>query len=433
MNKRFDISRRGFLKLGGGAVAAAAGARLLPGAVANLLQPAASVANATINPTYHLGGTDGWVAMPPSAPAISPYFPDTLAPSPFNTYVFGFRNLTGMTDGQITNQKNHAQLSAPILEATENVEMTIKLTNIGLALRPDLVDSHTMHWHGFRNAIPLFDGEPTSSLSVPIGRNITYYFNPHAAGTYMYHCHFEDTEHVHMGMTGTVFVRPTMGRNFAYNDASTGFDREFVMFLSEVWAEAHWDDAHIQLPDWTDYKPDFYLLNGRCYPDTLAPNGTGFDTDGYLNVPAAPNAHLQYQPISSLVRINAGEKGLLRFVNLGFLRQSMTLPGIKMRVVGKDATLQKNGSADKTFYTNTVTLGAGESYDASFQAPSYSSSAQVFTDTALPGSPTYNKYLLYNRNYDHLSNAGGAGAGGQMTEIRVYQPGTLAAQTSPNT
>lgn len=102
MNKRFDISRRGFLKLGGGAVAAAAGARLLPGAVANLLQPAASVANATISPTYHLGGTDGWVAMPPSAPAISPYFPDTLAPSPFNTYVFGFRNLTGMTDGQIT-------------------------------------------------------------------------------------------------------------------------------------------------------------------------------------------------------------------------------------------------------------------------------------------------------------------------------------------
>ena len=47
-------------------------------------------------------------------------------------------------------------------------------------------------------------------------------------------------------------------------------------------------------PDWTDYKPDFYLLNGRCYPDTLAPNGTGFDADGYLNVPAAPYQYLQY-------------------------------------------------------------------------------------------------------------------------------------------
>ena len=58
-----------------------------------------------------------------------------------------------------------------------------------------------------------------------------------------------------------------------YNDGdgSTGFDREFAMFLSEVWAEAHWADAHIQLPEWSDYRADFSLLNGRVYPDTLAP------------------------------------------------------------------------------------------------------------------------------------------------------------------
>ena len=29
------------------------------------------------------------------------------------------------------------------------------------------------------------------------------------------------------------------------------------MFLSEVWAEAHWADAHIQLPEWSDYHADF--------------------------------------------------------------------------------------------------------------------------------------------------------------------------------
>jgi FtsP/CotA-like multicopper oxidase with cupredoxin domain len=427
MNKRLHLSRRGFLKLGGGALAATAGARMLAGSASSLLRPEASVADAAIAPTYHLGGTDGWVALP-RTPAIPTYHPDPLAPDPFTTYIFGFRNLTGMTDAQVSAQKNHAQLSAPILEATENAEMTIKLTNIGLALRPDLIDSHTMHWHGFRNAIPLFDGEPSSSLSVPIGRNITYYFKPRNPGTYMYHCHFEDTEHVHMGMTGVVFVRPQMGRNYAYNDASTAFDREHVMFLSEVWAEAHWDDAHIQLPDWTDYKPDFFLLNGRVYPDTLAPSGTGYDATGYLNVPAAPYAHLQYQPISSLVRANAGDKVLLRFVNLGYLKQSMTLPGLKMRVVGKDATLLKNAGADMTYQTNTVMLGPGESVDAIFQAPAFSASAPVATDAV--GS--YNTYLLYNRQYDHLSNAGGAGAGGQMTEVRVYASG-VPAQTAPNT
>ena len=46
------------------------------------------------------------------------------------------------------------------------------------------------------------------------------------------------------------------------------------MFLSEVWAESHWADAHIQLPEWSDYRADFALLNGRVYPDTLEPNGS---------------------------------------------------------------------------------------------------------------------------------------------------------------
>ena len=130
--------------------------------------------------------------------------------------------------------------------------------------------------------IPFFDGEPTGSVSVPAGREFTYVYRPRDPGTYMYHCHVEDVEHVHMGMTGLVFVRPLQDGNtslypsgkYLYNDGdgSTGFDREFAMFLSEVWAEAHWADAHIQLPEWSDYHADFSLLNGRVYPDTLAPN-----------------------------------------------------------------------------------------------------------------------------------------------------------------
>ena len=75
-------------------------------------------------------------------------------------------------------------------------------------MRPDLFDGHTLHWHGFVNAIPLFDGVPELSLAVPIGRDLSYFYRPHDAGTYMYHCHFEDVEHVQMGMTGMVFVRP---------------------------------------------------------------------------------------------------------------------------------------------------------------------------------------------------------------------------------
>ena len=149
-------------------------------------------------------------------------------------------------------------------------------------MRPDLFDAHTLHWHGFRNVIPFFDGEPTGSVSVPAGTVFRYVYRPRDPGTYMFHCHVEDVEHVHMGMNGLVFVRPKQNGNtdlfpsgkYLYNDGngSTGYHREFAFHLSEVWAESHWADAHIQLPEWSDYRADFALLNGRVYPDTLAPN-----------------------------------------------------------------------------------------------------------------------------------------------------------------
>ena len=284
MNKM--ISRRDFLKLAGAGALTVAGVSVLPQFLRRTLA-VEQVAQAAGAPSLYFAGTDGWISLP-STRAIPPYFPDDLAPvaSPFNSYIFGFRNVTGMSDIQRAGQKNKAQHNAPLFWVDQfngSNEFSLQLTNLGLAQRPDLTDSHTLHWHGFRNVIPFFDGEPTGSISVPVGRNFTYIFRPRDPGTYMYHCHVEDVEHVHMGMTGLVFVKALQnGQNiggftqFAYNDGdgSTGYHREFAMFLSEFWAEAHWADSHIQLPDWTDYKPDFSMLNGRVYPDTLAPNGS---------------------------------------------------------------------------------------------------------------------------------------------------------------
>jgi FtsP/CotA-like multicopper oxidase with cupredoxin domain len=315
-----------------------------------------------------------------------------------------------------------------LLWINQEQDTTIKLTDLGFTIRPDLTDGHTIHFHGFRNAIPLFDGVPEMSIAVPIGRAFTYFYRPHDPGTYMWHCHFEDVEHVQMGMTGIIFVRPTMGPKFVYNHASTAFDREFAMFLSEWWAEAHFRGAHIQEHDWSEYNPDYWLLNGRVYPDTLEPNGGGTDaTTGDL-IPPAGRPNLKYQPISSLVRANAGDKVLLRFVDLGYQQHAMTLAGIPMKVVGKDATLLRNGSTDLSYNTDTIYLGPGESYDAIFTAPVFDNTAPIFTDSV----GTYNKYLLYNRNYGYLHNPGVAGLGGQATEIRIYAGG-VPAQTVPNT
>ena len=441
---RSGFDRRRFLQLAGGAAAACsftwAGKVLLP-------EPASGVAG---TPDLYLGGTDGWIHLPES-PAIPPFHPDNLAPDLMTTYIFGFRNVTKFFIGPqadttlLHNQKNHAQHSAPLFwvdqfNPASPKDFNVGLTNLGLALRPDLFDAHTLHWHGFRNVIPFFDGEPTGSISVPSGRQFIYAYRPRDPGTYMFHCHVEDVEHVHMGMTGLVFVRPLQdGTNlggftkFMYNDGdgSTGYDREFAMFLSEVWAEAHWADAHIQLPEWSDYRADFALLNGRVYPDTIEPNAPidgpsinaidfATDADGHL-VPPVGSPKLQNQPQSSLVRCNAGERVALRFANLGFRESAMSLTGIRMKVVGRDATpMVGRDSTDDSYETDTLNIGPGESYDVVFTAPDYQ------------GPGPFDTYMIYNRNFLRSNNLAPGGFGGQATEIHVYPAGTVGPQSFPN-
>ena len=62
------------------------------------------------------------------------------------------------------------------------------------------------------------------------------------------------------------------------------------------------------------------------------------DAGGDLVVPD-DRPDLQYQPHSALITCEPGENVLLRFANLGFKEAAMTLTGIKLRVVGRDATL----------------------------------------------------------------------------------------------
>jgi FtsP/CotA-like multicopper oxidase with cupredoxin domain len=103
--------------------------------------------------------------------------------------------------------------------------MKITLTNLGLVQRPDLTDSHTIHWHGFDIPSPLNDGVPEVSVAVPIGKQLTYFYRPHREGTYMWHCHFEDVEHVQMGMTGMVCTPGSVaGTTHTFNlVANTGY------------------------------------------------------------------------------------------------------------------------------------------------------------------------------------------------------------------
>ncbi|MDQ6920855.1 MAG: multicopper oxidase domain-containing protein [Candidatus Dormibacteraeota bacterium] len=382
----------------------------------------------------HVGFTDGIVSMPEGSEPVPPFFPDPGVPKPFTTYVMGIRDLTGMSEATMFAQKGHGAITGPFLFCEEGQDFQLHLHNLGLSERGDLIDSHTIHWHGFPNQIVYFDGVPDNSLAVPIGRELIYRYIPEDPGTYMYHCHVEDVEHVHMGLTGLVFVQPklnrTNGKKYAYNDPATQYDREYGFLLTEIDNHAHFNDRHVQDTDWSDYKAAFRLMNGRAFPDTLELNLDPTATSlGDLE-------RLRYQPHSSLIQANEGEKVLIRISNLGFEEHSMVLSGIEMNLIGRDAKPltagrpdygvdppTAGGRADISSQTYRLDIGPGESRDVIFTAPKFS------------GGTAPDLYPFYDRNYGFVNKeatAAGDGYGGQRTEVRVYPAGTLPEQTRPN-
>ena len=96
----------------------------------------------------------------------------------------------------------------------------------------------------------------------------------------------------------------------------------------------------------------------------------------------------------------------------------MTLTGIKLRVVGRDATLMRGrDGTDSSYETNTLAFGAGESFDAIFKAPPHS------------GGSGPDKYVLFNRTYTRADNL--AGGGGQRTEVHVHPDRDAAGAALP--
>ncbi len=441
------FSRRDFLKLGakGTLLAVLSAMSHLPPAQAALARPAgmagpalppARPAAATLN--LRLAATDGYISLPGRR-----IFPDpgNTGGDPFATpdehnglYAFGFVEvpLSDTIAEAINRVKGKVRGPAPIIGVNENDTLYITVLNAGLVGRPDLDDSHTIHWHGFRNPNAVFDGVPEVSIAVPPSREFPYFFRPKVPGTYMYHCHFEDSEHVQMGMDGIVFIRPAGAPNQAYADGSTAFDREYTLLLNEIDTTPHDNLINVQEFVWSNYDPNYWVINSRSYPDTLLTD------DDIVGTELAGR-----QPVSSLIQANEGETILLRMANLGYEQQTMQMQGLHMRVVGHDATFL----GPLAYQTHTIYIGPGEARDILFEAPGYNSSLPGGSDSNGP----YNVYWFKNHHpqrlvngaveNDNLAQAGSledidgnaVALGGQITQVRVYQGAdTLAPQTRPN-
>jgi manganese oxidase len=330
--------------------------------------------------------------------------------------------------------RGKAMMPGPPIWGIEGDILDISLFNIGFAFGSCVTDPHTIHLHGV-HAPNYYDGIPEISFGIPMwnpypldgdgcpilpkqggpsttftpandtnltqgvsgGNTFTYRMFCERPGTYMYHCHVEASEHVHMGMYGPMWIYPKSYGNVlqggaAYNNPLTSFSQEASMLLSDI--DSDWHDSILDLSTATaepnpftftpnpnppafnipDYRPNYWLLNGRSLPDTLMAGkwNQGYQPGLYVNPsastgtilnsqassltfynssqptlfagapsnwpapPAGKNLYPPRQPVQTYVIASVTEKVLIRLHNMGFQYQAMHFHGVMPNIVGKD-------------------------------------------------------------------------------------------------
>jgi FtsP/CotA-like multicopper oxidase with cupredoxin domain len=337
----------------------------------------------------------------------------------------------------------NGNIPAPLMAIDEDDEFFLTLTNVGMIMRPDLFEQHTVHFHGYPNASSFYDGVPDASVAINIGGSFTYYYLAPDAGTYFWHCHITPPEHLQMGMVGQIYVRPRQNRvpstitlyaalqaqqgdprtacnsatdilcsnplpavntgavgggKYAYNDGdgSTYYDVEYPIQIHGFDPNFHFVGMTFNPEGFTDMKDKYFLLNGRSYPDTV--------TAGPMQTEAVDGVNHFSQPLNSIINITSGQKALLRISDLDVTEyQTLASLGIPMHVIGYNAKLLRDQAGNNMgYYTNSITLAGGESLDV------------ILDSTGIPPGT----YYLYTPNLDHLSNDA-ENFGGLMTEVHV--------------
>jgi FtsP/CotA-like multicopper oxidase with cupredoxin domain len=226
--------------------------------------------------------------------------------------------------------------------------------------------------------------------------------------------------------TGAVQGTDRLGspQRYTYNDgdASTAYDVEYPLQMHGFDPNFHFVGMTFNPEGFVDMKDKYFLLNGRSYPDTVGANPTN---SAHPMAPAGPQAtvssdgQMHYsQPMPAVINIPVGGRALLRLVNLSVSEyHTLQSLGPRMKEVGFNAKLLRDQAGLNTeFYTNSITLGGGESLDVILDASDAGCggiagcAAQLF--------PAGSVFYLYTPQLDHLSNDA-ENFGGLMTEVHI--------------
>ncbi len=196
---------------------------------------------------------------------------------------------------------------------------------------------------------------------------VTYTFTAAQPGTYLYHSGSRPDLQVEMGLVGALIVRPAgfdpVTRRTAYGHAGSAYDHEYLFLLTEMDAQVHEQVALnllLGLPpetgvDTVGFFPEYWFINGRTAPDTLA---------------AAAVPWMATQPYNALPRMHPGERMLMRVIGAGRDLHPFHHHGNNAWTIARDGRLLESAPGagpDLAVSDYTIKVVPGSTYDAVFE------------------------------------------------------------------
>ena len=413
---------------------------------------------ATVATLAALGGRQATAA--PLAQTSAPEEGIVCTTSPTGSFtldaVEGYINLS---DGNVVYMWGYAlgggafQYPGPVLCVNEGDTVTITLNNYLRAASSLVFPGQEGVTANGAPVQPQFNGSGVmTSLAQTAaangGSSMTYSFVASRPGTYLYHSGTDAAVQQQMGLVGALIVRPAMGAGYAYNRADSAFaaGREYLMLFTDIDPYLHLAVERGVTYDMARFTTRYWLINGRSFPDTVAPNGATWLPD---------------QPYGSMTRIepydatNNPLPALVRYIGAASDLQPFHPHGNHSLVIARDGQpLEGPGGEDMSEERFSLPIASGQTWDVlfkwedveqynpttnpiPFEAPPISDvvNGQYYsgdpylgtTGTLLPGAENYNQcgeyYHVAHNHALHALTAWGVTMQGQVTYTRIDPPG----------
>ncbi|MFN3532896.1 MAG: multicopper oxidase domain-containing protein [Candidatus Brocadia sp.] len=287
-------------------------------------------------------------------------------------YFWGFAHAKDFADvGEIRTREERAEKLLPLKVPGDEIRLRSGKNYIVVLHNAGFYETekhsgvhgvpHTIHFHGL-DLIPAYDGVPNLPYS-PVfpGEKYRYLLTipEDIEGSYMGHCHVDTTNHLMAGMYFPLIIEKSPNEIYGYK-----FDREYTLVMSEVDSEyMEMLRAEGNIRRGLDWKPNYFMLNGRIYMDDLS---NPFST---INDP------------KTRIVAYEGETVLIRLMAVGynhiFAWHSHGFHGL---VIGTDGR-----KLSYPYEKDTLLIGSGERYDILYKIPDYSAKRGCLSCNYGPG------------------------------------------------